>query len=82
LREQAPDYTRNLRESFALARRPPHVLIAYSVGYPPDRRQAERLAGLPNVELVPVDYAHHNVIEPLIREGRLMTLLQRLLANR
>jgi len=38
--------------------------------------QAERMAGLPNVDLVAVDFAQHDVIEPLIRQRRFMPLLE------
>jgi hypothetical protein len=81
LRELAPDYTVNLRDSYAAAPRKPHVFLAYSAGHPRDRRQAERMAGLPNVELVEVDYAQHNAIDPLIRSRELMPLLARLLST-
>ena len=36
------------------------------------------MAGVPNVELVAVDFAQHNVIEPLIRQQRFMPLLKKL----
>jgi len=36
------------------------------------------MAGLPNVELVAIDHAQHNVIEPLIRKRQFMPLLERL----
>jgi hypothetical protein len=39
------------------------------------------MAGLPNVELVAVDYAQHNVLDPLIRNGEFLPLLQRLLST-
>jgi hypothetical protein len=81
LRQAAPDYTMNLRETYAAAPRRPHVIIAYSAGNPRDRQQAERMAGLPNVELVAVDYAQHNVLDPLIRNGEFLPLLQRLLST-
>jgi pimeloyl-ACP methyl ester carboxylesterase len=81
LRQVAPDYTVNLRETYACATRRPHVIIAYSAGNPRDRQQAERMAGLPNVELVAVDYAQHNVLDPLIRNGEFLPLLQRLLST-
>jgi len=77
----APDYTVNLRETYAGDPRRPHVIIAYSAGNPRDRQQAERMAGLPNVELVAVDYAQHNVLDPLIRNGEFLPLLQRLLST-
>jgi len=82
LRELAPEYTMNLRESYAAAPHKPHVFLAYSAGHPRDRRQAERMAGLPNVELLPVDHAQHNTIDPLIRRRQLMPLLDRLLSTR
>jgi hypothetical protein len=81
LRELAPDYTLNLRDCYACAPRKPHVLLAYSAGHPRDRRQAHQMAGLPNVELVAVDYGHHNTIDPLIRNGEFMSLLERLLST-
>jgi pimeloyl-ACP methyl ester carboxylesterase len=79
--EFAPDYLRNLRDSCASAAHKARVLIAYSAGHPRDRQQAERIAGLPNVELVAVDYAQHNVIDPLIRQREFMPLLCRLLST-
>jgi hypothetical protein len=79
LRKLAPDYTMNLRDSYASATRKPRVLITYSAGHPRDRRQTERMAGLPNVELVAVDHAQHNVIYALIRNHEFMPLLQRFL---
>jgi pimeloyl-ACP methyl ester carboxylesterase len=81
LRQVAPDYTVNLRDAYACATHRPHVIIAYSAGNPRDRQQAERMAGLPNVELVAVDYAQHNVLDPLIRNGEFLPLLQRLLST-
>jgi hypothetical protein len=78
--ERAPDYIRNLRDSCASAVHKTRVLIAYGAGYPRDRQQAERIVGLPNVELVAVDYAQHNVVDPLIRQGGLQPLLCRFLA--
>jgi hypothetical protein len=81
LRKLAPDYTKNLRDSFGTAAHAPRLTIAYSARYPYDRRQAEQMAGLENVELVAVDYAQHNVVDPLIREHRFLPLLQRFFAN-
>ena len=80
LAERAPDYFRNLRASCASAHKT-RVLIAYGAGNPRDRRQAERIAGLPNVELIALDYAQHNIIEPLIRQGELLPLLDRFLST-
>jgi hypothetical protein len=80
--ELAPEYTLNLRHSYAAAPAKPRVLLAFGAGHPRDRRQAERMAGLPNVELLPMDCAQHNAIDPLIRTGRLMPLLERLLSTR
>jgi hypothetical protein len=81
LRQAAPDYTVNLRDGYAAAPRAPHVVIAYSAAHPRDRRQAERMAGLPNLELIAVDYGQHNVLDPLIRSQELLPLLQRLLST-
>lgn len=79
--ERAPDYTRNLRDTCELALHTTRILIAFSAGYPRDRQQAERIAGLPNVELVAVDYAQHNVVEPLIRQREFLPLLCRFLST-
>jgi hypothetical protein len=81
LRKLAPEYTVNLRDCYAAAPHKPYVFLAYSAGHPRDRRQAERMAGLPNVELVAVDHAQHNAIDPLIRNRELMPLLERLLTT-
>jgi len=80
LAERAPDYFRNLRAVCAATPKT-RVLIAYGAGDPRDRRQAERIAGLPNVELIPLDYAQHNIIEPLIRQKEFLPLLQRFLSR-
>lgn len=81
LRKLAPDYALNLRDSYASAPHKPRVLMTYSLGHPRDRRQAERMAGSPHVELVAVEYAQHNVLDPLIREGKFLPLLHRLLSS-
>jgi hypothetical protein len=81
IRKIAPDYAINLRETYASTPHKPRVVIAYGAGNPEDRSQAERMAGLPNMELLAVDYGQHNVIEPLIRQGAFMPLLRRLLAD-
>ena len=79
--EHAPDYAKSLRETCESALHTTRILIAYSAGYPRDRQQAERLAGLPNVELVQVDYAQHNVVEPLIRQREFLPLLYRFVST-
>jgi hypothetical protein len=81
IREAAPDYATNLRESYVSAAHKPRVLIAYGAGNPEDRGQAERMVGLPNVELMALDYGGHNVIDRLIRRGKFMPLLHRLLST-
>ena len=81
IRERAPDYARNLRDSYGSTAQKPRVMIAYSAGQPRDRRQAERFAGLPNVELVAVDYDQHNVLDALVRSGNFLPILRRLLSE-
>jgi hypothetical protein len=81
LRRIAPDYARNLRDLYAAAKHRPRVMISYSAGHPRDRAQAERMAGLPNVELMPSDFGQHNVLDPLIRERQFMPLLRRFLST-
>jgi acyl-CoA synthetase (AMP-forming)/AMP-acid ligase II/acyl carrier protein len=80
--EQAPDYAVNLGGLFATARRRPRVALVYSAGHAEDRQQAEQLAGLSNVELLAVDSALHNVVDPLVRRREFLTLLQRFLSDR
>jgi hypothetical protein len=81
LLQLAPDYAKNLRTSFASADPRPHVLLAFSGDNSRDRRKAERMSGLPNVELIAVDgYAQHNVVDPLIQRGEFFDLLNRLLS--
>ena len=71
----------DLRELYYGMERKPRVLFAFSEEHSTDRQQAERMAGLPNVELIPVShYSQHNVVHPLIRQGRFLTLLFRLLS--
>jgi pimeloyl-ACP methyl ester carboxylesterase len=76
----APDYALNLRDRYQLGQYKPRVLNVYSRWNPYDRRQAERMAGLPNVKLFAVNHVEHNVIDPLIQDGKLMTLLDCLLS--
>jgi hypothetical protein len=78
---QAPDFLVSLRASCAAARDRTRVLMAYSALYPRDRLQAERLAGLSNVQLIPVSYAQHNVIDPLVRRREFSPLLSRLVTT-
>ena len=75
--EFASDYAVSLRDCYEQALKKPRVMIAYGAANPRDRGQAKRMAGMPNVELLPMDYAQHNVIEPLIRNHELMPLLER-----
>jgi hypothetical protein len=78
----APDYAVNLGERYRSAQEWPQVMIAFSSGYQRDRAQAERMAGVLDVELIAVDgKAQHNVIDLLIRQGTLWGLLNRLLAS-
>jgi hypothetical protein len=81
LLQEAPDYAKNLREIYASAKHCPYVLLAFSASVPRDRQQAERMCGLPNVELVAVEgHTQHNVVDPLIRQGDYLKLLYRLLS--
>ncbi len=75
-----PVYARSLREACAAAARPPHVLHAYSIWQARDRKHAEQIAGLPNVELIPVNYDEHNVVDALIRRRQFTSLLYRFMA--
>jgi hypothetical protein len=71
----------NLRDICEATRPRPRVVLAFSAGNSRDREQAERMAGLPGVELLPHDYSQHNVVHPLICEGRFPTMLLRLLPS-
>jgi len=80
--QQVPEHATNLRDIYAAAERRPRVLLVFSGEHPRDRPQAQRLAGLPNVELMPVaGESHHNVVHPLIRKGQFLPLLVRLLSE-
>jgi pimeloyl-ACP methyl ester carboxylesterase len=79
---QAPDYARNLQDVYAAAKRRPRVLMVFSTGHVRDRKHAEQMAALPDVELVPIgDSSLHNVLQPLIRRGQFFPLLSRLLED-
>ena len=82
IRELAPGYSVSLRELYAAAARRPHVTLVYSAGHPRDRQQAQQMSGLSGVDLLAVDYAQHNVIDPLICNGELLALLQRFVLKR
>jgi hypothetical protein len=77
----APDYIVNLRERYDSAKQCPHVLMAFSSRFSDDRQQAERMVGLPNVALIPVDNPQHNVVEALIMQRRLCSVLHRLIVQ-
>ena len=77
--ERAPDYLKSLRDSCIASADRTRVLWVYSARFPRDQMQAERIAGLSNVELIAVNYAQHNVIDPLIRRGEFLPLLDRFL---
>ena len=81
LLRRAPDYARNLREIYASAARYPRVILAFGSEFARDRRQAERMSELPNVQLLPVPHSHHNVVDPLIRCGQFLDLLYSLLGR-
>jgi hypothetical protein len=77
-----PDYAEDLRQLYAASSRPPRLLLAFSGGNRRDRTFAEHMTGLANVELISVgDYTQHNVVQPLVLEGRLILLLSRLLGD-
>src|SRR5262249_23175317 len=78
---EAPDYAQNLRELYMCADQHPGALICFGADYLYDRRHAERMCGVRNLELVPVEnHSYHNVIDALIRRGRFFDLLHRLLS--
>ena len=78
----APDYAKSLQKPIRRpGRRRPSTLIAFNAGFPRDCQQATRMAGVPNVELIGIDAAKHNVVDSLIRQGKFLALLQRLLAR-
>jgi hypothetical protein len=82
LLQQAPDYTKSLYQDYASAQHKPHVLLAFSADNYRDCQHAERMLGLPNVELFPVrGSTQHNVVDPLIRQGEYLRLLHRLLSK-
>jgi hypothetical protein len=77
---QAPDYAQNMRERYASSQHRPRAILAFSAEQFRDREQAQRMSGLPNVQLVAVEhFPHHNVVDPLIRRGQFLNLLYRLL---
>jgi hypothetical protein len=78
----APEYAMNLRDAYAKAPHPPHVMLAFCAGSERDRMHAWQMTGLAGVELIEIAYySQHNVVDPLIREGRYLSLLCRLLGT-
>ncbi len=83
LLQQSPDYAVGLRAVYAASECRPRVLLVFGDGHAIDRRQAERMAGLPGVELIAVDRcAQHNVSETLMRRKEYAGILHRLLSLR
>jgi acyl-CoA synthetase (AMP-forming)/AMP-acid ligase II/acyl carrier protein len=79
--ERAPEYASDLSGPLTRACNRPRVLLVYSDRHSDDRRQAERIAGLSRVKLIAVHSAHHNVVDPLVRERTLLPLLQEFLSG-
>jgi hypothetical protein len=79
--ERAPKYATDLSVALSRARNRPRVLLVYSHRHSGDRRQAERIAGLSRVKLIAVHSAHHNVVDPLVRERTFLPLLQEFLSE-
>jgi len=80
--KQAPEYAKNLFEAYESMRHKPRVILAFSAHNIQDRQHAERMAGLPNVELLPITgYAQHNIVDPLIRQGNYLPLVEGLLSG-
>jgi hypothetical protein len=79
----APDYAIDLRDRYASVPHKPRVLIAYNAANPRDRRKAERMAGMPNVELFAFDHVEQNVhvLNPIIWEGKFLPLVQGLMSE-
>jgi hypothetical protein len=71
VREIAPSTVADLRQVYAAGTAAARLRIVYGEHDWDDRLQAENLAGLPKVELRPVeDYFGHNVSMELIRRGQ------------
>jgi hypothetical protein len=83
LLENFPDYAMNMRELYGASGRRPRVLLAHSAGERHDRLHAERMSGLPGVDVIAVEnHAHHNVVDPLMQRKQYGGLLHRLLSLR
>lgn len=79
--QKAPDHALNLRALYQSATRRPRGLFVYGSKNAYDRQQAERMRGLPGVDLIEVEnYAHHNVIDALIQRRQFLDILYRLLS--
>jgi hypothetical protein len=75
----SPDYAVALRPLLAAGSSGPRVMYVYGSEAAKDRAYAEHIAGLPSVELVPLEgHARHNVVVPVILRGRYPSLLRRL----
>ena len=76
----SPDYAVALRPLLAAGSSGPRVMYVYGSEVAKDRAYAEHLAGLPAVELVPLEgHARHGVAVPAILRGGYPSLLRRLL---
>lgn len=72
--------TTDLRKLFAASPSPPRATLCYGAGHDGDREQAEQMAGLPTVRLLPTPgVATHNVIAEYLRDGSFQTIVAAML---
>jgi len=75
--------TADLRKLFAAAPNPPRAILCYGADHEGDRKQAEHMAGLPTVRLLPTPgVATHNVIAAHLRDGSFQSLVADMLRGR
>jgi hypothetical protein len=76
------DYATDLRSLYAMAENPPKVLLVYGKENAKARKHAENLAGLPTVELIPIENCpEHPVAVKLLKRGLFSNLLERFIAQ-
>ena len=81
--KHVPDKTIDLRELILSADKPPKITLWYGEDMPQDKMHAENLRGLDTVELNAVTgFDGHEIVQKLISEERLQSILSEFLSSR
>lgn len=83
LNELLPAYELDMRNFVANTSTPQRIFLYHGDGHTYDRIHAEQLAGLPGVEIRPVDnFEGHSVLRPMLERGEMIPAMTELMEMR